>query len=420
MTTEIVFPRHVRVDVYPFSRQRDGEDLIIGRADLGSFAAVPAEAVEILDQLAEGRTVGEVQDLYETRYGETLDLEDFLRTMASKGLVRPHSPETRDAPAIERSPRGLRFSWISQRFARALFSAPMLVLQGVLIVAGVVLVLTKPGLLPGRQALYFTDHRTLKTLTVLLLGYATLLIHELGHLLAARAVGVESSLGLSHRLWVLVAETDLTGLWAIPKKKRYLPLLAGPMFDAASVALLLLVLAAAGRWSWNLPGTLVELARALVVVYWLRLLWQCFFFVRTDFYYVLASLFDCKNLLGDTEAFLRNGFARLFSWVRFTDQSHLPPTERRMIRVYGVVWLIGRAAAFWVLFFVTIPLFAAYSKGIGASIRSGYAFHHYEFLDAVFLVILFFIPLVAGLALWMSSLYRSWRIRWSTQAKSYI
>jgi hypothetical protein len=50
-------------------------------------------------------------------------------------------------------------------------------------------------------------------LLVMVIGYATVFLHEMAHLVAARgAVGVSSRLGISHRLWYLVAETDMTGV----------------------------------------------------------------------------------------------------------------------------------------------------------------------------------------------------------------
>ena len=61
--------------------------------------------------------------------------------------------------------------------------------------------------------------------------YGGIFVHELAHLIAARAVGVNSRMGISHRLWYLVAETDLTGLWSVTRNQRYLPMLAGMIVD---------------------------------------------------------------------------------------------------------------------------------------------------------------------------------------------
>ena len=50
------------VEVFPFTRQPEGDEVVIGRPDIGVFLALPAEAVEILDDLAAGRSVGGFRD----------------------------------------------------------------------------------------------------------------------------------------------------------------------------------------------------------------------------------------------------------------------------------------------------------------------------------------------------------------------
>src|SRR5437879_12767293 len=76
------------VSVQAFTRQPEGEDVIIGRVENGIFLAVPPEAVELLEYLAQGKSVGEASKLYQQKYGETPDLDDFLGLMESKGFVK--------------------------------------------------------------------------------------------------------------------------------------------------------------------------------------------------------------------------------------------------------------------------------------------------------------------------------------------
>src|SRR5688500_19707863 len=83
-----MYTRETRVSVHPFSRQLENGEFIIGRPDTGVFLALPAEAVEVLDQLAGGRTVGEAQDLFQQQHGELLDMDDFLGFLETKGLVQ--------------------------------------------------------------------------------------------------------------------------------------------------------------------------------------------------------------------------------------------------------------------------------------------------------------------------------------------
>lgn len=406
MTEAMFFPEHARVQVVPFTRQQGREEVIIGRPDGGAFLAVPPEATQLLDDLANGLTVAETSARYLARHGETPDLQDFLELLARKGFVQPPagSAPTFSPQAVPRA----HFEWIPAWFARAVFGRLALALYAVVIGVAALAVIHDSSLLPTRQALYFERHHTVKILIVVALSFVTLFFHELGHLLAARAVGVSARMGIGHRLWILVAETDLTGLWALPKGARYLPFLAGPLVDCVCAAAVLLVLAAE-RQAWlGLDPSARELLRALLFSYWLQLFWQVFFFVRTDLYYVLATAFDCKNLLGDTEAYLRTLMARL---RRTTPQGvhQIPPREQRLIRAYAFFWVLGRAAAFSLMFTLTLPLTLAYVRKVSSVFSAGFAADRAAWLDAAVLLVFSLSLTFAGFALWLRSLVRNWR-----------
>src|SRR3982751_5091343 len=239
------FTSNTQVIVYPFTRQLQGAEIVVGRPDIGAFFAVPAYAVELLDALAQGKTVGEAQDLHREQYGESPDLPEFLDLLERKGIVRP---KTR-AVTIPASPRAViakarryHFQQISPATAQRLFSRPVLLVYRVLIALALGAVAVNPALLPDRNALYFPEHRFFYALSLVIIGCSAVFLHEMGHLLAAKALGVNARLSISHRLWMIVAETDLTGLWSVPKHKRYFPMIAGPLIDMVSASILILIL----------------------------------------------------------------------------------------------------------------------------------------------------------------------------------
>jgi putative peptide zinc metalloprotease protein len=406
------------VAVFPFTRQQDGGEVIIGRPDHGVFLALPEDAVEVLDWLAAGDSVGEAEERYRQKYGVAADLPDLLELLEGKGLVRPRTVAADAAGAGEgwdgsgREGRRFHFEHVPEALARRVFGRPALVAAGVVVALALVAIALDPAAVPGRSALYFPRHRTLYALVLLVLSYFTLFAHEFGHLLAGRALGVSSRMGIGHRLWIVVAETDLTGLWAVPRQDRYLPLLAGAILDAVSAALLILASAAVDGGWLLLPDGLVRLVRAMIFVYLMRLLWQCFFFVRTDFYFVLANYLSCKNLLGDTETYLRNRLARLTRRIAAVDQSHIPPREMRFVRLYAWVWIAGRLLALGLLVFVTIPVGIRYFHALAATIAAGYRGNRYAYVDAMVIVCLTLIPLAIGTTMWVASLSRRLRRSW--------
>jgi hypothetical protein len=240
---------------------------------------------------------------------------------------------------------------------------------------------------------------------VLALTLVGVLVHEIGHVLAARAAGVPARIRLSHRLWIVVAETDMTGIWIARKRSRYLAFLAGPVIDAVCAAVLVGVLWAR-RHGWiTLPPTVEQFTGAALLTYLLRLLWQCFVFVRTDLYYVLATALDCKNLLADTEDLLRNCLARMRGSARVVDQSAIPPQEMRAVRAYSVVWLSGRMLALASLILVVLPVLRGYGAQLARTATGGHS--SYDTVDLLTLAVVAFGLQGAGLILWIRSLYQA-------------
>ena len=402
----IAYSSDTRVTVYPFVRQPQGEEIVIGRVETGTFLALPPEALEVLDDLAAGKSIGEAQDLYNKRHGEIPDVADLIDYLGTKGLVKPKRADG-EADGVEESGSTAQtryhFQGFPQNLAQRIFGPAALLCAGMIVALGLLAAIWQPDVIPGPEAVYFAEDRALKILILSLFSYGTLFLHEMAHLVAGRALGVKSRIGIGRRMWVLVAETDLSGLWAVPKEKRYLPLVAGPILDAVSGSLLILFLVASPRLSMRPPAVVLELLRAMLFVYLMRLLWQLFFFVRTDFYYVFATYFDCKNLMQDVKQRIKNKLSRFFPRVSHRDQSTIPERERRVIGYYAYFWLAGRTLALSVFFTVSVPVTAKYLGGITATFRDGYRAAPYAFLDALAVTVFSLIPLGAGVALWIRS-----------------
>ena len=400
-----------RIHVVPFTRREDGPEFIIGHPRGEVFISVPREAVEVLDLLAGGKTLDEARRSYSDKYGESLDLEgfeSFIESLAERGFVKPLAEHEREAAegatAEPPSPRH-HFTSIPEHWAKALFGRTMLWSSAVLVAAAALALLLEPSILPDWTAFFFKRNITLMMLLLMTLGLLTTFLHEMAHLVAARAEGILCRLSVSHRLWVLVAETDMTGIWALPKSRRFLPILAGPWLDVVSAAVVVLVLFAGkkewlsfGEQGWKVLG-------ALLLGYLMRLLWQCFFFVRTDFYYVYATLFSCKDLMTDTQHYLRNQLRRVLRKSAVYDQQNIPKREMRAIRAYSLFWLAGRGAAFWTLFKISLPLIVAYFVQIGGSLARNWQHDRYAFADALLITTLQFGFTLSGFAFWIRSLY---------------
>ncbi|RKH68963.1 hypothetical protein [Corallococcus aberystwythensis] len=394
------------VTIHPFTRQAGSDEVVIGPTPTGQFLSLPLEAVALLDELALGKTVSEARAWYEARYGEEPDIDGLLEHLSAYGLVSLPGTASPTAPSVSptASKPTYHLTFISERVARFFFGRPALTLYGAVILAALVALVTHPTLLPTWRALFIPEHITATSLLVTFLSLLTLTFHELAHLVAARSRGVLCRLGFGNRMWTVVAETDMTGVWALPRAQRYLPLLAGPLFDAFSASLVLLVLLASQQGFVSLSEWMLRTSSILLFIHGMRLLWQCYFYVRTDFYYALTTYFDCKDLMQDTEDFLRNQLARLRGRTAPVDQSHIPQRERRVIARYSVIWLAGRVLAFGLVFFVQVPLLIHYLPLILRAIAAGLQGGLYAFLDSVFVITLWLVTVTLGLTLWIREL----------------
>ena len=176
-----MYNRDSVVAVRPFSRQQEGEEVIIGSAETGVFLAVPHEAVELLERLAAGNSVGEVSDDYQAKYGETPDLDDFLTLLESKGMVAPaaETPSVRAINATDHQvgTRRYHFTNFPQSVARGLFNRASLLLCCLVTTMALVAILRDPWLAPAPRDWFFADRRALSWTILLAATYATIFVH---------------------------------------------------------------------------------------------------------------------------------------------------------------------------------------------------------------------------------------------------
>jgi hypothetical protein len=420
------------VAVRSFSHRLDGDEVIIGDLDRQVFLAIPAEGLDILNSLAAGRSVDETVRMYEEKYGETPDIDDFLSALEKEGFVSFGAPTVaadERGPADGRGPadepghndgqdhghgHGRRvhefkrwnFDWISQSAAQKITSVPVLVLLGLIIVAGLTMIVTDPGVVPDSSILLFPDghiaEMVLATFGIALFG---LFLHEMGHVLVARSTGSSASIGIGNLMYLLVAQTHMNGLWLASKRRRYLAFMIGIVLDVASAAVLVGVLWATRRGLIHPPPAVLTLAKTGFLTYSLRVNFQVFMYLRTDIYYVFSTAMKCRNLMGDTEVLLRNVFNRLtFRPERVQDQSGIPRRERIKIRFYAVFYVLGRILALTVLFGLIIPVLFAYLKELYLLVTGQPA--HFKAIDfAVLAIILFFLN-GTGLYMWVRNLIK--------------
>jgi hypothetical protein len=309
----------------------EGDDVVVGRLETGSYAILPTDGVELLRRLIEGMTPDEAAAWYERTFAEPVDVDDFLDTVRELGFVRDPDAGPEPVPGVVRL----------RRAGRAAFSAPAWVAYGLLVAAWLVVLVRTPDLLPRPSQVFFTGSLIAVQVGITLGQVPLLFLHEGFHILAGRRLGLPSRLGVSNRLTYIVFETQLNGVHSVPRRQRYLPFLAGLVADTVALAGLDLLAhatrAADGSFSAIGKGCL---ALAFTVV--LRIAWQFQLFLRTDLYYVFATALNCYDLHDASKALLWNRvWRRLRRPDRLVDEQQWSAHDRRVGRWYGPFLVLG-------------------------------------------------------------------------------
>lgn len=405
-----------RIQQLEMVKTEEDEDIIVGSEEVGNYLALPREAIFILDWFKQGLTVNQVSQQFEERFKEKADIADFLEVLAEQKLIRVYDGGTHGAytpiftrseidkagdSAADVSNTKYHFESIPASVAMVFFSFWAYGFYGVYIGAAFVCLFVFPRSVPDVQDLIFTENISAQFLSLTLITMFAVFLHEMGHLLAAKAKGVSSRLGISHRMWFVVAETDVSGVWSLPKKERYLAFLSGPLVDLLFAATVVFALVTTIAFYENTPASWEQLLRALLLTTILRLIWQCYFFMRTDFYYIFTNAFGCRNLMQDTTDYLKNQIHRLTGAWHWTDQTSIPKNEMKTVKRYSLIWLLGRSLSIIILFTVAIPVSWEYFVLLIGNLNEGLSSGVYHFADNTIVMIFSIGTLLLGIFLWL-------------------
>lgn len=381
------------VRFHPLLKRQEGEEYLVGRPETNSFLYLPPEGVALIELLEQGLTAGEAAAAFQERYGERVDVAEFLEGLAEAGFIAALDDPTGTQPgqagdpppsSAGQAPRG-HFAGISQGVAARFYTRPLLWCYGLYVAGGILLMLFKPGYLPRSIDQLWHPWVMLSVLTMLLCGWAQAFLHEFSHLLAARAKGVQARMSISRRLITPVAVTDITGLYVVPPRERYLPYLAGMLTDGLIMSTCFYLLALSDGGILPLGEMAYRFVKGLIALSAVILLWQFQLHLRTDIYFVLANLFGARNLHTDTLRYLQNLLDRLHRRSPRHDLSGLPQREQRVIRLYAPILLVGLAIYWSVGFlYMYLPFLITTVRNSYHRIAAGWEADPWAFGDAVF------------------------------------
>lgn len=377
-------PGTVPLQFYPLSFLDEGDgDIVIGRPDIDSYGVFPADGAALVTELQNGRHPDAAAAWYFDQYGESVDMAEFIDTLTDLELLREPTSITTTMEVV--APQPIRW----QRLGRAVFSPVGLVAYLALLVGAVVACLADPRLVPDHQNVFFTDYLLLVEITVVVGQAPLILLHEGAHVLAGRRLGLQTKVRLGQRWYFLVFETVMDGLVSVPRRRRYLPIVAGVLTDIGVIAALTLVAAAtrSPQGDFSLVG---GIALALAFTTLPRIAWQFYFFLQTDGYYLVSTVLGTIDLHGATRGLLRNHVNRLRGRPdRLVSLDSWHPRDRAAARWYAPLMVLGYSISLAVLVIVVLPLaWAFFTNAAGRVFADGGLSPDARFWDAAIILAL--------------------------------
>ncbi|WP_433225360.1 hypothetical protein [Microtetraspora malaysiensis] len=341
------------VPLRPLTLVEEGDEVLVGDPDTGTFVTMPAVGGVVISALSRGATVEEAAAEAEAFAGEPVDMPSFVAALTELGFVDDRPGEERQA--VRTAPIQMRrwLAGVSRRVARPFFGPVAWTVYVTLALFCLAVFITSPSLFPDpAQDAFLFDDIGLSALLLMPFVMVSTALHECGHWLAARAIGVRSRFGVDRRMILLVFETDLTQVWTVPRRQRYGPLLGGMATDVAVLSLLLGARLLIQEGLWAPPSPVDATLAAWVFVKLAGLLWQCMIFLRTDLYAVLVNALGCRDLWRVKTLLLRRAFGRLTP-EQAEELAGASPADLRVGRWFRWLWLAGFVGVLaWFVFFV--------------------------------------------------------------------
>ncbi|MDM8531288.1 hypothetical protein QUF63_08945 [Anaerolineales bacterium HSG25] len=355
----------------------------------GQFLELPPEGIEFIGWLNEGLTVGQARERFETKFNPFPDEDlfgvmdafldsDFIAVIDGHDLTPQKEEPIQDDGA-----------WIPQVWAQRIYSTPVLLAWIAFVLPATWLWVTTPSLWPRYSDYFWIEYNFIIILVGLLVWLFAMFAHELSHLLAARAKGIEATITWTQRLgFIPMSQTIMHNIWAVPRNSRYLPLVAGMMTDWVQMGVLLYLLSAYTVGLLSLPLLFVKFMKFYLLVLLMGVTAQFWLFSKMDGYFLLSALLGQRNLQADTYSWLGNQFKKLpvlrnLPLIRSLAPFEPPPAGMRYIYIYSLITLSWGALFMGQFLLVQIPIKIRLIWESLLKIGAGVALNPIEFADGI-------------------------------------
>ena len=348
-----VFGADSKIELHILSVFPEDDQYIVGRPESGEFVAVPEVGQRIISLLQQGHSISETSSCLFEEYGQEVDINEFISTFIELGFVKRIDGKLLSSD----NEGGATLPWLKEQHTGWLFSRPSKTLLFALIAVAAFSIIRRPEYFPKYSDYFWSTSPTFVIVINTFMYFCTLILHEFAHLASARALNIPAKISLSTRLHNLVVQTDVSGLWSVPRNQRYQVYFAGIFSDLAimSTAIIVVIYVPIAPIASNF-------LRALALICFLKIIGQFHVYMRTDMYLVCLDVLRCYNMFDDSLKYVKYMLLKLSNSLGITKIEYgnpllsVRPHEKGRIQIYSIIMVIGSIVALWIALFYEFPI----------------------------------------------------------------
>jgi hypothetical protein len=337
------------------------------RWDTDETVKVDPIVISVIHLLSQGKTIDVVCNELNLEIKSVINLLyffkkcGFIKQIDETVIDDVHSKITPWLAHVKRN----RFEWICSK--KLLTVALLFIIFGNLIgIFSIVPLVTY-------QSFFWTHNLFLVYISLLVIEYTIIILHEAAHFIATKAVGGEAKISISYRFIYLVFETESYHLGLVSKKKRFFVYLAGIFTDLLILSSCLWILTITKILHVDL-GIVRSLLLVVVLVAVWKIVWQCNVTLETDIFNVITDAIGMENIRSDVKKTFVLHIKRwkfvLFTPVRrillwfFNDRdvtesadnlNMLTKKEKKQLSQYSELLLVGLVLTSIAYFYLILP-----------------------------------------------------------------
>lgn len=336
-----------RIKIVPIEIRKDKKHYIVEDKLSGEFYEMPEVCINAINMMDQDEMLGDIERVLKEKFKEEeVNLLDFAEQLLDLDLI--DSIDDVKVEKMHNQKEQMGFLWISPKVGKFFFNKFTLPVYSAIFILNIVIFIIQPSLFPHRDDIFVFDIMVVNIIFWLSFAFLLVLFHELGHILALRALNLPTKLEVSHRMFFIVLTTDMSSVWKLTPKDRNILFLAGLCFDSVLLFISLVLQLFLSADHWLLQG-LMNLAVFDIV---LRMLFQCCIYMKTDLYFVFENVSGCYNLMENAKQIIRQKFTFLRSKI---SNEVVFSGEKRTVFIYSLFYLLGIILTVVLYFMYYIP-----------------------------------------------------------------